>query len=547
MQKGDRFIPHILIRNKVVGDNKAIMLCLKMVKNVIMGHYYDNCMSINEYFNREIPLCISVLLSMMLQMSGGILLILLAIAASEIFDGYLFFLYFSALALLQSYFQSKRDFKTFDSLYEQTMFVYGYKNKAAIVTNAIAYSILNMVNNPMVFIPCFIYPLFLKKNIFIMVFQITAVLLTYCSMFLGMSNQDTKKHNKDTYGNIIYIIKTIALVLVMTYLFRCVMWSKQDLISYINQIEKVIKIYASMIFKELLLWMSGIITSIELLYVLLQYRNCQKSRCLFCGEEYTHIWKSKWVLCLARLCRDIKVKSDLLIIGRRRDLWKYNSNLAFLIPNTTILVAIYIVSMANNNNTLMDAKTIMITALVFEIAVIEKFIFQNMSFMLFYHAELNNLELFKKCNKDTKWLFSKKLKLMMWLSLPSVLFSIVVFEIIAAICKEYSLMPVIVIIAIGTSTLTAFLHLYWMFYYRGTYIEYEEFGTKKISLSMLNQLTSVPVGLLCAPFLMSVFNEIIGKVLFSEKTVICFIVYTVILSLILSLVVLSRSLIKYGK
>lgn len=70
------------------------MLYRKMIKNAILSQYYEKCMSINAYFNKEVPLVVSVLLSMMFQMSGGILLILLAIIASELFDGYLFFYIF---------------------------------------------------------------------------------------------------------------------------------------------------------------------------------------------------------------------------------------------------------------------------------------------------------------------------------------------------------------------------------------------------------------------------------------------------------------------
>ncbi len=523
------------------------MLYRKMIKNAILSQYYENCMSINEYFNREVPLGISVLLSMMLQMSGGVLLILLAITASEIFDGYLFFLYFSILALLQSYFQSKRDFKTFDSLYEQSMFVYGYQNRKAIASNAVAYAVLNMVNNPMVFAPYIIYPFFLKKNILIIFFQISALLLIYGSVFFGTSNQVSGKCDKDTYENVIYLIKTIVLVLLFTYMFRYFISSKQDFDTRLLALNDELKVYGSIVLKQAIPWMSAIVTGVGLLFVAIQYRICKMSRCIYYGEENNRIWKSKWVLRLAQVCRDRKVKSDLLIIGRRKDLWKYNSNLAFLVPNTTMLVALFIVNIVKYSRFEINVKQIMITALIFEIAVIERFIFQNMSFILFHHSELQNIELYKKCKKDTKWLFLKKLKLMWWLSIPSVSFSIILFVVVAAICKEYAMMLAIIPLAIGISVFLSFLHLYWMFYYKGTYTEYEEFGTKKISLSILNQLTSVPVGLLCLPFFMNIFNGIIGKELFSGQLISSFLICVVISSVIISVIVFGRSLKTYGK
>lgn len=521
------------------------MLYRKMIKNAILSQYYEKCMSINAYFNKEVPLVVSVLLSMMFQMSGGILLILLAIIASELFDGYLFFLYFSLLALLQSFFQSKRDFKTFDSLYERSMFVYGCQNRKAIVSNAVAYAVLNMVNNPMVFVPYIVYPLFIKKKIAILFFQILVIFVIYISVFLGTSNRESGKADRVIYEDVMYVIKSIALVAFFSYLFRHFNSHKQNFYTEVLALNKELKVYGSIFLRQIITWMTAMVTSIGLLLSVTQYRISSMSRCIYYGEDKNRIWISKWVLRLAEICRDRKVKSDLLIIGRRRDLWKNNSNLAFLFPNTAVIVILFLINTIQSCKLEINVPQIIVTALIFEIAVTERFVFQNMSFMLFHHSELKNIELYKKCKKDMEWLFWKKLKLMCWLSTPAVFFSGILFMGVAAVWKEYVTMVTIIPLAIVMSVFLSFLHLYWMFCYKATYTEYEEFGTKKISLSVLNQLTSIPVGLLCLPFFLQIGNIIMGKELFSTHLICGFMGYVIVFSTVISIIVLWRSLKKY--
>lgn len=495
-----------------------------MIKNAILSQYYENCISINEYFNRKVPFGIAVFLSIILQMSGGVLLILLAITASDVFNGNIFNIYFSMLALIQSFFQAKRDYKTFASLYEQSMFVYGYHNKKAIISNAIAYSVLNMVNNPMVYVPYIIYPFYLNKNILMLIFNICASFVIYNCVFFYLSNIEVEK-NKKNYGNeIMYVLKSFIAVFALTYIFRYLLNSNRNIFSSFEVWNESVKRYGKIILNDITPWIPAVISVIGIIFIIIQFKESDTFRCICYGLEKRVIWESKRVLRLAELCKDKKVKSDLLIIGRRKDLWMYNPNLAFIFPNTSILLIIFIVSVMSYSKYNINVGQVIMTALIFEMIVIDKFVFNNMSFMLFHNSELKNIELYKKCNKDKGWLFWKKVKLMCWIAMPANIFTTILFMTVSLIYSKYIVFALIIPVVISGNLLLSFFHLYWMFYYKGLYSEYEEFGTRKINLSLLNGLTSIPTGLMCLPFFMNIFNCIIGKEIFSNKIIIQFLV-----------------------
>lgn len=518
-----------------------------MVKNSILSQYYANCISINQYFNRKVPFGISVLLSSILQMSGGVLLILLAITATDVLNGNIFGIYFSLLALVQCFFQAKRDYKTFASLYEQSMFVYGYHNRKAISSNSIAYSVLNMVNNPMVFVPYIIYPFYLNKNILIMIFNIGASLIIYTCVFFYSSNTESDKKKNNYCDEIMYVLKTLIAIFVLAYVFQYLLNFNTNIFSSFEVLNAELKKYGMIIINNIIPWITAVISLVGMVFIIIQFKESDTFRCICYGSERKIIWKSKWVLRLAEFCKDRKVKSDLLIIGRRKDLWKYNPNLAFIFPNTSILVVVFIVKMISYVNFNINIGQIVVTALIFEMIVIDKFVFNNMSFMLFHNSELRNIELYKKCNKDKGWIFWKKVKLMCWIAMPANIFTTILFMALALFYNQYIIAVLIIPIAIGGNFLLSFLHLYWMFYYKGDYSEYEEFGTRKINLSLLNRLTSLPTGLMCLPFLMNIFNCIIGKEILSSEIIVGFLISVIFLSIIISVTIFRRSLRKNGK
>ena len=517
-----------------------------MIKNAILSQYYENCMSINEYFNRKVPFSISVFLSIIIQMSGGVLLILLAITAADIFEGNIFSIYFSALALVESFFQAKRDYKTFASLYEQSMFVYGYHNRKAVVSNAVAYSVLNMVNNPMVFVPYIIYPFYLNRNVLIVIFNICAIFIIYHNVFLYLGNQESDEKKENYCNEVLYILKSFIAILVLTYVFPYLLNLNNNIFTSVKVLNEELKKYGIIILNNIVPWITAGISVIGVIFVIIQFKECKRFRCICYGMEKKIIWKSKWILCLTEICKNIKVKSDLLIIGRRKDLWKYNPNLAFIFPNTSVLVVIFVFNVISYSKYNINVGQIIVTALLFAMIVIHKFIFNNMSFMLFHNSELKNIELYKKWDKDKGWIFWRKVKLMCWISMPANIFTSILFMILALIYSEYIIFVLIIPIALGTDLLLSFLHLYWMFYYKGAYFEYEEFGTKKISLSLLNRLTSLPTGLMCLPFFMNIFNCITGKEIFGNEIIIKFLIIIISLSIIVSVIVFRRSL-KNGK
>ena len=528
-------------------DVSRNMLYRKMIKNAILNQYYANCISINEYFNRKVPLSVSVFLSAIFQMSGGVLLILLAITASDVVNGNIFITYFSVLALVQAFFQAKRDYKTFDSLYEQSMFVYGYHNRKAVTSNAIAYSMLNMVNNPMVFVPHIIYPMYLNKNILIMIFNMCVPFIIYNCVFFYSNNLESDKQERHYWGEVMYALKSLIVIVILTYVFRYLLSSEGNISFSLEALNEEFKIFANSILNNIIPWLGGIICIIGALFIIMQFNQSNTFRCICYGSGRKTIWKSKWVLYLAELCKDKKVKSDLLIIGRRRDIWKYNPNAAFIFPNTSVLIIIFIINMVSYCKFNINVGQLIVTALVFEMVVIGKFVFNNMSFMLFHNAELGNIELYKRCNKDKKWLFWKKVKLMCWLVMPANVFTSILFIILAFGYKEYAIAGIIIPLVIVGSFFLSFIYLYWMFYYKVSYTEYEEFGTKKIKLSLLNRLTSLPIGLMCLPFFMNIFNCIIKKEIFSGRIMIRFLISVIIFSIVFSFIVFRRSLRKNGK
>lgn len=518
----------------------------KMIKNAFMSQYHANCNSINEYFKRKVPLSISVFLSVIFQISGGVLLVLLAITATDIFNGNIFIIYFSLLALVESFFQAKRDYKTFESLYEQSMFVYGHNHRKAVMSNAVAYSMLNIVNNPMVFVPHVIYPLYFNKNILIMIFNICVIFIIYGCVFFYSCNVQSGKEKKHYWNEIMYILKSLVVVFIFTYVFQYLLTSAGNISFTFDQLNDKFETVGKIVLNNVIPIVTTVISLIGALFIVVQFKQSETFRCTYYGSERKIIWKSGWMLWLAGVCKDRKVKSDLLIIGRRKDIWKYSPNISFIFPNTSILMIIFIAIAVKNCRFPIGIGQFVITALLFEMIIICRFVFNNMSFMLFHNSELGNIELYKRCNKDRGWLFWKKVKLMCWLIMPGYIFTAILFISLALVYKEYVIAAAIVPMMIGGAVLLSFLYLYWMYYYKVSYTEYEEFGTKKINLSLWSRMTSLPTGLLCLPFFMNIFNCIIGKALVSQRVIIWFLLIVLILSVIFSTIV-YRSSLKNGK
>ena len=127
------------------------MIYRKLIKNVLFSQYYEMSKKINDFFNRKLPLGLSIALAMLVQLSSAVLLLLVGIALSDVVGKNIIWAYFVLLGWGVSFYQARRDYCTYDSLYDRSFFVYGGNNKTAILANALAYGTLTIVKNPMVF------------------------------------------------------------------------------------------------------------------------------------------------------------------------------------------------------------------------------------------------------------------------------------------------------------------------------------------------------------------------------------------------------------
>lgn len=523
-------------------------LFFKILKNTIMSQFYHNCVSIDKYFNRKIPVGISVFLTTIIQINGGVLLTLLAIVFSEMLDGIWFVLFFSFLALAQAFFQTQKDYRTFESLYEQSMFVYGYNNKKATATNAFAYSVLNIINNPAVFVPFLFYPAFFYENVFVTIGNSAAVLMIHQTMFFFKNVRMIEKNNNDFWKEIVYVIKsalfTIAFLIGIEFLFNHLAINKEiDLGSislWINEgLEKIFYVLG-VLAPLMVLALGGI-------FFIIYYVRCETSRCYFYCLEKGKTSECRLIIRLATFIKDRKVKSDLLIIGRRKDIWKQTTVLSILFPNTSILLVLFVFRMLSNECIDINVASVLITAFIFEIYVIYNYIFKNMSFMLFHNSELKNIELYRMSKKDKLWLLAKKIKLMNILGMVPTAFTGILFGTIALYLKKWWMLLVIIVLMIVCSILFAYLNLYWMFHYKVEYNSYEEFGTKIIYFSSLSKYSSIPGLLFIVPFLANMANYIYGENFITQTFIFSYMAIVILLFIVFSCIILRWGLVKYGK
>lgn len=506
------------------------MIYRKMIKNVLLSQYYENCEKVNEYFNRKVPIAISMLLTVLCQISGGMLLTLFGIAASSFIDGKFIYIYFMFIAWIQSLLQARRDYDMYKSIYDKSIFIYGYNNKTSILSNGLAYGILNIISNPMVFIPYFVFPAFWYRNVLQAVFNLIVPVFIYLVVFLKKNNRNYVTKNNGLVGEAMYIIKTIAVVVLMMYLMKFFFETKVNALDQIEKISGQISVEMNKILNIFMFWLPTAISIVAGIYVFLELGRTNSFCCEVFGEKNETII-SGWVYRLSQKCKDAKVRSDLKIIARRRDIWKDNANLAFLLPNTVVLIAILMQYIFSKTNIGIDSLSFLIAAVLFESVVIVNFIFKNMSFMMFHNSELENINLYKMRKKDTGWLLYKKLKLICWLAFPASLFTTVVFCGLGLYWMKSILCLILIPITIASTILTAFVTVYWMHSYRHKYVTYEEFSTKKISLSMKSQLTSILYILMSLPFILYLFDSFVGKLIISNEQIMHVLVIIVVFSI----------------
>lgn len=519
------------------------MIYLLTAKNILLSQFYESYKKITIYLNRKVPVGIGIFITVLFQISGSILLTLLGVECSKFIPGELIYLYFAFLAWVHSFMQAKKDYDTFSARYQRTIFVFGYNNKKAVLSGSLAYWLLDTVINPLVYIPYCVFPIYYFRNT---IFTLANVSIPLCLYFYTFLKQE-KNRNKSLNGQIIeitYWVKTVLISILFAYILFQVLDGHNISLDYVENVSKQIEGNINSILNKILFWIPIVFSLTLLLSCTILYFRIRTFRCVYYST--TVLTKEcRWVKWLSKHCRDVKVKSDLAIIARRRDLWSESANSAFIFPNTVLISMILIFYTHTTATTPVNMFLFMLTILILELVTVSNFIFNNMSFMLFHNAEMKNIDLYIMTGRDRAWLLIKKVKLLSIIMIPAAVvlnISLICMGLLFTKSFLYLLFPVFTLLSV---VLISFIQLYWMHFYHHRYSIYEEFLTYKINYSMKRQWSSIPLFLLCLPCFLYLF-VIFGKEIYIPDKLIFWIMILILFgTLTVALFVSQVSLIKW--